>query len=57
VVVWVIEAYRLFRTEPRMRPVISLSNLHKTKFFKKTLAFMAVAAFGWLVAVVGVKVQ
>jgi hypothetical protein len=40
-----------------MRPVISLSNFHKTKFFKITLAFMAVAAFGWLVGVVGAKVQ
>jgi hypothetical protein len=26
VVIWVIEVYRLFRTEPRMRPAISLSN-------------------------------
>jgi hypothetical protein len=57
VAAWVTEVYRLFRTEPRMRPVISLSNFHKTKFFKITLAFMAVAAFGWLVGVVGAKVQ
>jgi hypothetical protein len=57
VVVWVIEVRRLSRTEPRMRPAISLSNLHKTKFFKITLAFMGVAAFGWLLAVFGVKVQ
>jgi hypothetical protein len=55
VAVWVTEVYRLFRTEPRMRPVISLSNFHKTKFFKIALAFMAVAAFGWLVGVVGAK--
>jgi hypothetical protein len=57
VVVWVIEVYRRFRIEPRMRPVVSLSAFYRTKFFKITLAFMAVAAFGWLVGVVGVKVQ
>jgi hypothetical protein len=57
VVVWVIEVYRRFRIEPRMRPVISLSNFYETKFFKITLAFMAVAAFGWLVGVVGVKIR
>jgi hypothetical protein len=58
VAVWVTEVYRLFRTEPRMRPVILLSNFsQKLGFFKITLAFMAVAAFGWLVGVVGAKVQ
>jgi len=57
VVVWVIEVCRRLRTEPQMRPVVSLSNFYKTKFFRITLAFMAVAAFGWLVGVVGVKVQ
>ena len=54
---WVIEVYRRFRVEPRLRQVVSLSDFYRTKFFKITLAFMAVAAFGLLVGVVGVKVQ
>jgi len=57
VVVWVIEVYRCFRTEPRMRPITSLSDFYKTTIFKLTLAFMAITGFGWVILMVGAKVR